>query len=263
MRFEPLSPAQRFEAVEMLEPDEHTPGRLCGHVFLLHCSLPGLAADAKLLEVSQGHSVPLHTVRRQQNPDDPRSLIFEGNIMTHEHVKPGWTRQLHETVQAYLEMAGVALRGTKSEFHRARPLMGLVMPGTGELDKFDLISDDTFVQLLLPKVYYAAQKYEVDVAICTTDFSAFNVMQALRGKCCPWTRGPFWMLSLEQKKQCVRLQKVARSGRLSLLFGAGISVPSDLPSWGELLKTLARKVGMGETEMKQLDEIALLDQAPL
>ena len=48
------------------------------------------------------------------------------------------------------------------------------------------------------------------------------------------------------------LQAKAGSGRLGVLFGAGVSFPSGLPSWGGLLQELAVRAGFNETEQKQL-----------
>ena len=78
----------------------------------------------------------------------------------------------------------------------------------------------------------------------------------MRTKCCPFEAGPFWMLSPELSKQAEQLQQQAADGRLSVLFGAGISFSSGLPSWSGLLKELATRAGFDDAEKAELDGFA-------
>jgi len=85
----------------------------------------------------------------------------------------------------------------------------------------------------------------------------------LRQGLCPFEGGCFWMLSESLQKETSRLQDAAEIGRLSLLFGAGVSFPSGLPSWGGLLGLLAEKAGFDKQDKEQLSQLGFLDQPTL
>ena len=242
------------------------PEATCGHVFLLHCNVQGLAADARLMPrpddmpAPENGEVVVPVVSRGLG----RSKLFAGNISTDDFddaEKASVEMQL--VVKAFLESAGSLLSGKASAFKRAKPLLALPMPGVGLMDKKNLLSDDTLMLWVLPELYRAANAYSVDVALCTTDKRAHYVMNVLRHRCCPFKDGPFWMLSAEHKEQVNRLHGLVRSGRLALLVGAGVSVPSGLPLWGDLLEQLARKAGFNDEEVEQLSHLHYLDQPTL
>ena len=168
---------------------------------------------------------------------------FEGRVSTLSYQEQATAIEGNCTVvRNYLQAAGALLKGRKSKFGRAQPLMALPLPGCGEMDETDLIvNEGLMISTLLPLLYEAANTYKVDVAVCTTDRSAFGVCQVLRAKYCPFKGGPYWMLTMEQKMQAARIQKKAKAGKLALLYGAGISMASGLPSWGGLLAQLAEQ----------------------
>ena len=199
-----------------------------------------------------------------ENRGNGRAKIFSGCISTEgfEDVALA-TSILQGVVTDYLELAGKEMRGKKSVFKRPRPLIALPMPGVGQTDVSDLISDDSFMLWMLPELYQAANRFGVDVALCTTDKRAFYVMNVLRTRCCPFVGGPFWMLTDEHRKQIEHLQGLVSTGRLALLFGAGVSLPSGLPSWSELLEQLAKEAGFTDQEYLELNELHYLDQPTL
>ena len=119
------------------------------------------------------------------------------------------------------------------------------------------------VRPLLTAMYQAANEHSIDVAVCTIDAGAYNVAQVLREEVCPFAGGPFWMLPDHLRTEAARLQGLAASGRLGVLFGAGVSLPSGLPSWGGLLQELAVKAGLDEASRAALDDLSYLDQASL
>ena len=151
----------------------------------------------------------------------------------------------------------------QSVFGRARPLIALTIPGVGRNDRADILSDDVLLPWVLSACYRAANTYAVDVGLCTTDKRAYYVANVLRERCCPFAEGPFWMLTPQHKEQIGRLQGLVRSGRLALLFGSGVSVPSGLPNWTELLTELARGAGFSEHEVREMQLLSLLDQPML
>ena len=194
-----------------------------------------------------------------------RRKIYEGSVSsrfysTEEEAIAGSMA----TVHAYIAKAGAALQGRPSAFRRAKPLMALPMPGVGLMDISNLVDDlADVVEPLLAVLYEAAAEYRVDIALCTVDEGAFRVAQMLRPRCCPWEGGPFGFLGPDLLRQVAALQEKASIGRLGVLFGAGVSVPSGLPSWDGLLRELAVRAGFSVEEQEALSSLGLLDQSTL
>lgn len=245
----------------------------CGHVFVLNCSIIGIAADAILIPLRDVTNVTIPTgsvgllTRRESDAagHSAVSMVYEGQITTRLYTTEKEAIQGTMTVVTrYMQEACAALKGTKSALKRAKPLVALPMPGVGRMDENDLIVEmGDICRPLLDAMYAAASKYEVDIAVCTVDEGAFDVAQVLRDECCPFEGGPFWMLSAELRAEAARLREQALAGRLGLLFGAGVSFPSGLPSWGGLLQQLAERAGYDERSQKALAELGFLDQPTL
>ena len=276
-------PAKRPNWLEkpLLQPDEpETPreelakqkARCCGHVFVLHCHVKGLAASAVLLPPRAPDDFDDFEVRRV--PDDELADIyredvpvatFEGRVSTMSFNDEATAIAGNcAVIKNYIEAAGAMLRRTKSTFGRQQPLTALPLPGCGEMDEKDLIvNEGLMISTLLPILYRAADRFKVDVAVCTTDDDAYGVAQVQRAACCPFKGGPFWMLSSEHKAEIERIQQRAQSGRLALLLGAGISISSGLPTWGGLLDDMAVLAGFCEEERADLAKLEYLDQPVL
>lgn len=60
-----------------------------------------------------------------------------------------------------------------------------------------------------------------------------------------------------------RLADFARDGRLSIMFGAGASVPLGLPSWAGLLDVVGAELGMNQGERQALVELDPVDAATI
>lgn len=236
-----------------MDPNPNT-----GHVFLLHCDAENLAADAILVP-----GKPVHTsgVVAIESPDS-RVKVFEAPIVASSVDLDDLLSQAKEVVQGFLDAATTAVDG--SQFRRAKPLLALPVFGVGRMDPNDLIHEEgAIISVVLPMLYEHVNKNNVDVALCTIDISAYNVMQVQRENLCPIKGGPFWMLDEQTKKCAERLADDALRGSLTLFFGAGASYPSGLPSWGGLLEDLAVKAGFTEEERKGLKDLDFLDQPTL
>ena len=244
-----------------------------GHVFILHCSITGFAADAFLLphdaQDSGQDGLKLTMLRGFGGRDGVGSIRqYHGKIAA-EHYggesEATIKSKVVAVVAAFLKEAGSALKGQVSGLGRPRPLLGLPLPGVGLMDKNDTIKEEgLIVEEVLPMMYHAVRDFGVDCAVCTTDSGAFRVMQVLREKHCPSDRaGPFWMLSEEQLGTCQHLASAAAEDRLALFLGAGVSFPSGLPSWEGLLETLSRRAGFSDAERASLSRLNYLDQASL
>ena len=212
---EPATPLHRQKRAGRSDGSGVLRSSSCGHVFVLRCSAKRLAADAILRNWSADHRTaaglrqdaagstreppPLRGVRvRERLADgglpDSRVTEYEGFLSTeHYKTEDEAISATRDVVQAFLDAAGHALMRRKSSFHRSKPLMGLPLPGVGEYDVGDVIRDEgRMIELVLPLLYIAAERYEIDVALCIADGGAYYVAQVMREKCCPFEGGPFW-----------------------------------------------------------------------
>lgn len=255
-------------AAEKAAESAIVPSANCGHLFVLHCAATGIAADAILIPTRNDQTVDVGTVKALTKEEMESggfkgvTAVYEGQISTDSYTTEDEAVDgAMKVVASFISTAAPALKGTRSGFRRAKPLIALPMPGVGLVDVADLIKDlRNIVRPLIAQLYAAVNTYEVDVAICTVDEGAFKVAQVLRERCCPFKVGPFWMLSAKMREEIVRLKKQALAGRLAILYGAGVSFPSGLPSWGGLLKELAERAGFDEEEQTALAELGFLDQ---
>lgn len=260
----------------------------CGHVFVLHCDSTGLAADALLL----ANAIPDGPVCLAGQRDG-KTRVFNAPSLTLDPIEQTVSESV-TVVKDFFAAAAVALQVAaeeakavarkeaeetaaaegkalededagpavpKSVFGRGKPLFALPLLGAGDADITDAITQEgLLVKAILPLVYQAANEHGVDIALCTTCGTAYKILQVQRGLLCPFPEGPFWMLSPGLRKESERLAIIAKSGSLSIFFGAGVSFPSGLPSWGGLLKSLAVAGGFNEEEQKALKDLDYLDQ---
>lgn len=162
---------------------------------------------------------------------------------------------------SFIESAGKSLEGKRSGFCRGKPLLALSLPGVGNLYE-DKTSEpeSNLLKEVVPILYAAVNEYGVDIALCVADEDAYILSQLMRRAECPLEGGPFWMLSDKQQQDAARLENSAARGRLSIFIGAGISIPSGAPSWGQLLDDLAEKAGLSDVEKEQIQKLGYLDQ---
>lgn len=159
---------------------------------------------------------------------------------------------------SFLNQAGKALKGSKSNFGRDKPLLAMPIPGVINLDKNG--PDLSILKEIIPQVYTATLEWNVDIALCLVDKKVFRLVQSQRESLCPFTQGPHWMLSDHLKQEALRLAEMAKINRLSIFFGAGVSFASGLPSWGGLLDILAEKTTFTEEQREKLSKLGFLDQ---
>ena len=181
------STAHRNTVAELA--DGAQPSKGCGYVFVLHCNGQELAADAILIPLHDDSAPgdPGASINRLYDTKTASShpgvaAVYEGQITSRYY------RSEDEAVAGalaaateYLEQAGAELHGAKSGFKRGKPLIALPLPGVGHMDTSDLIQDmGQIVEQLLPRLYKAANKHAVDIALCTTDKRAVgDVLLAL------------------------------------------------------------------------------------
>lgn len=236
----------------------------CGHVFILHCDVDGLAADVILRTNTSTHTVSDVSVKYcGRDLKNPKTRVFESTIQQDEKHE---SHQLENTIimiNSFFKEATKLI--SHSEYERSKPLFGLPIFTNESLrnNNCTVFSEGKIIDRIVPMIYKYANEFEVDIALCALSETAFNVMQVKRWTLCPFIEGPFWMLSTELKEKAKKLAELALIDSLSIFFGAGISFSSGLPSWNGLLRKLAKKAGFSDEDQNSLLELHCLDQSTI
>lgn len=253
---------------------------MAGHVFIVHGDLRRLTCDAWLMPCDS-HALPLPhwygepepLPREFRWPEPPRDWSDEGRRVLQV---PGWPAErptayltnvgigpgtplswFVEGARQFLDVVGRDLGGRPARHARVRPLVALPIVGTGQGGGYreagQIVCD------LLPVLYEAAARYELDVALVTNEAAPFAAAQAQRRRAVP---DPWPTLDPELRLESRRLADLASRGELVLFLGAGVSRSAGLPLWMELLHELAEEVGL-DVEAIGLRRLNPLDWAQL
>eukprot|EP00574_Skeletonema_japonicum_P006793 CAMPEP_0201717054 /NCGR_PEP_ID=MMETSP0593-20130828/2895_1 /ASSEMBLY_ACC=CAM_ASM_000672 /TAXON_ID=267983 /ORGANISM="Skeletonema japonicum, Strain CCMP2506" /LENGTH=443 /DNA_ID=CAMNT_0048207019 /DNA_START=41 /DNA_END=1372 /DNA_ORIENTATION=- len=232
--------------------NDKEPTDSCGHVFVLHCGADGIATDGVLINNDDQDSNGVVKVVESKIDSSNKIQRYEAGKSNND---------VMTVIKSFLDTGAEHFQGKKSSFRRGKPLLSF------DPTSFfgpDIAGDSekkvSVFQEMIPYVYSIVDNFGVDVAICIPEEETFSIVEALRNDLCPFSGGPFWMLSEGQIANAVRLAEDAKAGRLSVFVGAGISIPSGAPSWGGLLESLAIKAGMSEDDRKSLAQLSFLDQ---
>lgn len=139
-------------------------------------------------------------------------------------------------------------QGLETGDGRARPLIGVPVPGTGEGGLSGRRGE--VIDKLLGQ--YRAVDRSCDIALILFDQRDFAATQNRRESSRDWSE-----LSPELTAEADRLGELGRRGQLSLFLGAGVSRPAGLPDWTVLLQRLADAAGLSHAA----EEIAPEDAA--
>ncbi|WP_435747521.1 SIR2 family protein [Nocardioides sp. SYSU DS0663] len=147
----------------------------------------------------------------------------------------------------------VAAAGLPPASNRVKPVLAVPVLGLegGGHDR----DRGEVVQALLAGLAEAVARVDLDVALVVPDASVHAAAQHVRARLGPPGLDP------RLAEEARRLGDLARRGRLALLLGAGVSVPAGLPSWGDMLATLAERTG--HVDVARAPGLTLLDQAQL
>lgn len=86
----------------------------------------------------------------------------------------------------------------------------------------------------------ACEDYNVDMLLCVRG-SNYVVAQSIRKALVDEDESKLFPYNFD-RNEAYRLAELAKNGKLSLFFGAGVSVPAGLPTWGGLLKSLYAEI---------------------
>lgn len=145
-------------------------------------------------------------------------------------------------------VAGAAAQ-TRQARHK-RPLLAVPLVGTGQGGMAHRKGE--VVRALVAGLHRAAQEHEADVVLVLPTPQAFAAAQQARSLLgeAAWTP-----LSAHDKAAAERLGALAREGKLVLFLGAGVSMGVGVPSWQDLLKTLAQAAELSDAERSELSEL--------
>ena len=108
---------------------------------------------------------------------------------------------------------------------------------------------------LIAPLVEAAGETGADVVLTTIDDLAWNAVQQVRRN---QDLASGWQLDDRAIYVAQELARHARSGRLVLFLGAGVSADAGLPGWNELLRRVAEGLGVDPTDTDSVDDLDAL-----
>ena len=252
---------------------------MSGHVFVVRGDLRKLGCDAWLTPCDVG-AYPLRRWLEwppdepavgARHPDPPKGW-GRGGVRSFKleqwpaHLPQPWLTNIGGSPKGgtawfvqgavqFLERAAADLAGSPPRHRRARHLLALPVVGTGFGGARRMAGE--VVRELLPALYDAAARLEVDVALVAIEGPTYAAAQAERARLNPdWSE-----LGEELREAGEKLARIAARGDLVLFLGAGVSVNAGLPGWNDLLDALAQQAGMSAPERADLARLDPLDRA--
>ena len=247
---------------------------MAGNLFILRSDITRLQCDAWLLPCAKTFraakrwwadhtcSPPVGegadpTVRRVSNwlPNYPQPWLV--HISGGRFARPEW---FAKRARAFVKT--VCGHGLSARY-RHKPLLALPVIGTGKGGGRGRAG--AILTQLIPTLLELAAEYDVDIALVAWEDHVLAAAQRERlrilSKAVGKTKkGP---LGPRHVKESRRLGALARSGRLALFVGAGVSLGAGLPSWRGLLRNIAATTSLSTDALEHFDKLSLLDQAAL
>ncbi|KAN0050425.1 hypothetical protein ACTA71_003549 [Dictyostelium dimigraforme] len=146
---------------------------------------------------------------------------------------------------------------------RAKPLVSLPILGTGGGGGSRIAGQ--ILSLLIHELFVATRKWKYDVVLVTNEISMYTAATNIRKEL--MESNPTFssiyrnLLGDEIMKKAHTLGKLLKEDKLAIFLGAGSSRSAGLPTWTGLLDMLGAKLGMTETELRQMEQLHHLDRA--
>jgi hypothetical protein len=159
-------------------------------------------------------------------------------------------------LQQALDAVLPRLSGKQGRFGRPKPLLATPLLGTGRGGLFAQAGDA--VKAMLPLLYEAAKKWDVDVAVVTVGSEAHAAAQQVRRRAgeAAWPELGEGLRTLADD-----LARLVNSRRLALFLGSGVGTAVGLPRWDEFLHALAQRAGITDEQFEQVRGLDILDCA--
>lgn len=191
------------------------------------------------------------------NPDMARSRAWLTDVGGWAGVPVEWYL---EGVRQFFDSAQVWLEGTEALHKRQRPLVALPLVGTGAGGASQIKGKIT--RGLIAWLLSEAELRPFDIVLVTFTDAALAAAQQTRLELTEVDLPSAWPeLDDHRLSHVEELAARARRGELVLFLGAGVSAGAGLPTWAELLASLAAAAGMAEGERELLGRMDMLDQA--
>lgn len=249
---------------------------MTGHLFIVRGDIQHLACDHWALPTDASGFVEAHWEVPARITDAHRSLLASDRVaelVDAPHPRPWlvntgsgpgaaaeWYADGAERfVRAAAARALEERRGTTDHHRlRSRPLLALPTLGTGAGGGTG--AKGSLIEVQVGRLTELVRELDVDVAyVCFDDARHAAAIQARRKVAHAWDALPSHLTS-----EVDELAYHALRGGLVLFLGAGIGVGAGLPTWKELLQTLAQTAGLSNVEQAALAELpSPLDQARL
>lgn len=222
-----------------------------GQLFVVHGRLESVLHDAAIVSTSPrkhftDHWRPLLGATDPELGPEWESQGWATSV-THPRL---WIANVvareFETVRERIEgiVADVAKRDFVPQGKRVRPLLAMPVVGIGK-GGFRF-AQGSVIRALIDDLARLAAEYDLDIAIVTPEPSVYGALQYARRQQ-PTPLPP----SFEAGAQ--HLGRLVLEGKVALFLGAGVSIPSGLLSWSDLLAELARSTTLTKQQLESLD----------
>lgn len=218
-----------------------------------HGARPAFIAplEERALPIDPGPADPLGDPRRRARPIPCLTRIGARPDSSLDWLIEG-VEAFVDAALTHLEDRGRALPG------RARPLLAVPLVGTGHGGKRRHAGE--VAERVMHALLRIARERAVDLALVTRTDRDFAGAQAARRD-----RMDYSCLPPALYERAQRLARQAATGQLVVFLGAGVSAGAGLPLWGDLLRRLAQRAGIGQgpedADWAHFVALGALDQA--
>lgn len=238
-----------------------TDGQLSsGHVFVIHGRIEDVVHDVAIVPTDSRFTLekPWAQLVPDLTPDPDPSTWTEGFGRSQQADRPVWFFNIGDENASAVDPATLGQRLTEllvaiqqsiggPSKGRALPLVAMPVLGVGQGGQTDKRGE--MIEGTLKAATAHAANHALDIAIVTPNAAMYGAVQYVRREKLTGTEsGEAGVLDLADR---------ARNGELSLFLGAGASIPSGLPTWGELISQLAKAAPQEDTSGE--DWVALVE----
>lgn len=266
---------------------------MSGHLFLICGDITDLTCDSLLVPCDASLNIEpvFHPLLQYGSPNptktrvhpyhpgsDTSAAIFIADVDKESTTPDKWYLR---GLQAYLTAAQAAFTKSKRSPRSRRKLPLFAVPLIGKIEHGEVFPKGSLLTLLVKALLHFVAITPIDIVFVLPTQATFDASQMARrthllgfdgSRTIDDTdrvRNLLRAVNIPEKNladdnfvnDLLRMGRAARSGDLCMFVGAGLSIPSGLPSWWWLLVGLGKRVGMTEADIEIIDELPAIDQA--